>query len=573
VSSRGRRVAHAIGQMWADLSAFARGGPSTASWRCLGEPRKMSFRYLVIAMSYSVTAGRGVGWGFILLAVCILGLGGALRCHALGGRSLWSDEYLSLECSAGRGRSDLRVASSHAAAPDLLTLGHAGPWTDVWSSIARDENHPPLYFLLLRGWRMAVGDSAVAVRSLSVLASLVAVGLTMAAGTEAFGPAAGLWAGLLMAVATPQLREAQDARAYMPVTAVAAWALLLLVRTDRRGPTWPRAAALFVALLALPLLHYMALATVGAVVVYAALGMRGPARRATLGAAAAALGTYVACWGPHLVGQHQRMLDATVWLIDGDAGHLARTALNLLAAPVRLLIEPKYSGAAAVGGLAILSAPPLCAWAARRTAAAPEGRRLVLLWLWLGVPVGVAAVIDLATARHSLDMAKYTLAAAPGLYLMIAAVAATGRRLAWVPAAAIALACLAFLPNVYHPAEPDWRELARAVADRTRPGDPVVLVAPAADDDVSGMRVVGLQYCLAQLGAPRDVYVLADPPRGPALDALRRARRACVIGNRLGPATNDLLSGLAIDRAELFVGLGILGTADRPALPPLASAR
>jgi uncharacterized membrane protein len=435
--------------------------------------------------------------------------------------------------------------------------------------VARDENHPPLYFLLLRAWRSAVGDSAVAVRSLSVLASLVAVGLMMAAGTEAFGPAAGLWAGLLMAVATPQLREAQDARAYMPLTAVAAWAMLLLVRIDRRGPTWPRAVALTVALLALPLLHYMALATVGAVMVYAALAMRGPARRATLGAAAVAMLAYAACWGPHLLGQHQRMLDATEWLVDAGVGHGVRTAMGLLAAPVRLLIEPKYSGAAALGGLVILAAPPLCAMAARRTAAAPACGRLVLPWVWLVVPVAVGCAIDLATGRHSLDMPKYTLAAAPGLYLMIAAVAATGRRLAWVPAAAIALGCLAFLPNVYHPDEPDWRVLA----ERTPPGDPVVLIAPAADDEVSGMRVVGLEYCLARLGAPRDVYVLAGPPTGPALDALHRAQRASVIGSRLDPSTNRLLSGLSIDQAELFVGLGVLGEADRAVTPPLAAAR
>ena len=519
-------------------------------------------------------APRG-GWAFSVLAVGILCLAGVLRCHALGERALWTDEYLSLECSSGWGRTDLRVAASHAAAPDLLTLANARPWTAVWSSVARDENHPPLFFLLLRAWRSAFGDSAVALRSLSVLASLAAVGLTLAAGTEAFGPAAGLWAALLMAVATPQLQEAQDARAYMPVTAAAAWALLVLGRIDRRGPNWPRGIALAIALLVLPLLHYMALATVGAVALYATVAMRGPSRRATLAATTLAVGAYAACWGPHMLAQHQRMRDATTWLVDPDAGHGLRTALGLLAAPVRLLIDPKHAGVAACGGLAFLLTPPLIAWAARRDNATPtRHRQLMLLWLWIVVPIATAAAIDLATTRYSLGLAKYTLAAGPGVYLLTAAVAATGRRLAWVPAAAIGVGCLAFLPNVYHPVAPDWRQLARAVAGRTAAGDPVVLVAAGmVADEATGMRIVGLEYNLPRLGATRDLYVLDGPARGQALAALRRADRTCVIGTRLGPATDRMLSGLSIDSAEMFVGMGIVCTAARPANPPLAVAR
>ena len=594
-------------------------------------------------LSPAPTAARR-GPVFVALAAAVLVLAGVLRCHALGGRSLWTDEYLSLECSAGWGRSDLRVAGSNAAAPDLIGLGHARPWTAIWGSVAADENHPPLYFLLLRAWRSAFGDSATAVRSLSVVASVAAVGLMMAAGAEAFGPTAGLCAGLLMAVAAPQLREAQDARAYMPVTAVAVAALWAVVRIDHRGPNRRRVATLSAALLVLPLLHYMALATVGAVAVYAAVGMRGPGRRAVLGAVGVAAAVYAVCWGPHLVGQHRRMLDATRWLADPAAGHGGRVVADLLSAPVRLLVDAAPA-AAVTGGCVALLVPPLLVWGGRRgrsrtrglglnsasttrsggycrirrVAAVPKGRsslaeerpfgtaatrrkrdaisrtvytgrgtdadgrgstaaahRLLLPWLWLAVPVAVAGVIDGAGSRHSLAFAKYTLAGAPGLYLLLGAVAATGRRLACVPAVAVAAGCLAFLPDVYHPVEPDWRVLARAVVERTALGEPVVLVAPpraaSAADEVSGMRVVGLEYCLAHLaGGGRDVYVLDGPPAGAALAALRRARHACVIGGP-SPVTDRLLSGLTIDRTEMFVGLGVVGTAVRPT-PTLAIAR
>ncbi len=520
-------------------------------------------------------------WHVVLLCL-LLAATAAVRFHALGQRSLWSDEYLSLECSAGWGRSDLRLAGTHAAAPDLLGLVAPRPWTTIWPTVARDENHPPLFFLLLRAWRDVFGDAPAALRSLSAVASVVAVGLTVAAGVEAFGPAAGLWAGLVMAVASPQVHEAQDARAYMPLAAVGAWALLTLVRMGRRGPSWPRAVSLFVALLAMPLMHYMALASVGAVAIYAAAGLRGSARRATLGATAAALVAYAACWGPHLFGQHQTMLAATEWLGDPAAGHRWRTLGNLTAAPIRLVIDSENGGtigpAAAAGGLIALVAPPLVLWARGRSRAAPapigpagsvahsppaHADPMLLMWVWLVTPIAVAFAIDLSTGRHSLEIAKYTLVGAPGLYLLLAAVAGTGRRLAWVPAAAVAAACLICLPGVYRPAyEPDWRLLARSVLDRTGPADPVVLIRGRAEDQVVGMRVVGLLYWLSGSNH-RDLYVLDGPPTGEALSALRRARRACVVGSAVDDSTDRLLPGLTVHAAEMFVGLAIIATADR----------
>ncbi len=546
-------------------------------------------------LSESAAVGRG-RWAFAAAAVGVLLLAVGLRVHGLGGRSLWSDEYLSLECSSGWGRTDLQVAESHAAAPDLVGLADARPWACVWRAVARDENHPPLYFLILRAWREAFGDSAVALRSLSVVASVGAVAATIAAGVELGRPAAGLWAGVLMAVAVPQVREAQDVRAYPAVTLAGTVALLAVVGIARRGPNRWRVGGLFVALLVLPLLHYMALATVGVVAVYGVAGLRGPARRAVLGATAAAMGTYAACWGPHLLGQHRQMLAATEWLADPAAGHARRTLANLLTAPLRLIIDPIPSASPAVvaiGLLAILT-PPAVAWAgrggpARPAPAAGRGGRAVparspscpatpgrpplsLLWLWVVVPVAVACVIDLATRRQSLSLVKYTLAGAPGLYLTVGLVAASGRRLAWVPVAALAAACVPFLGDVYHPDEPDWRPLAQAVAERTGPADPVVLMARGHADGMAGLRVVGLLYGLA--AAHRDVYVLDGPPTGPALAALRRARRACVIGSGLDPATvRRWLPGLTVTRPEMFVGLAVIGTADRTARPAVAAVR
>ena len=500
--------------------------------------------------------------------IALLATTAAVRVHRLGDASLWADECMSLECSAGWGRADLRVAAAGHAAPDLVTSAGARPWTAIWSAMAADENHPPLYFLLLRAWRSAFGDSATAIRSLSVLASVVAVGLTTLAGAELAGAAAGGWAGLIMAVAWPQVREAQDARAYALVTALAAAALLLLVRTLRRGPTPLRTAALAVVLLAMPLMHYMALATVGGVAVFALL-VRGPAGRAIGRAAGVAVAAFALLWGPAMVGQRQHMFVATRWLVEqtSTAAHVDRTLINVAIVPVRLLIDPgrEPSLVVAAGGLMLLLGPPLLVWHRRRSGRAAPPPTALLLWVWVVVPVATALVIDLSTGRQSLWYAKYTLAAAPALYLAAAVLAASGRRLTWVPAVVAVAGGLLCLPAAYDPIEPDWRPLARFVVSHTAPGEPVVLTAEPDDLNSAGVRLAELTYYLNRAGQSRPIYVVDGPPTGAVRAALARARHACVIGSDLTPATNRLLHGLAIDHAETFAGLGIAGTAARPA--------
>ena len=511
------------------------------------------------------------GWrhrGLIAAAVLVLVGAAALRCHAVSARGLWTDEYITLECSDGFGRTDVRVAGTNAVAVNLVSLADARPWTTIWSSMAADENHPPLYFLILRAWRTAFGDSVGAVRSLSVVASVAAVALVMATGAELGGPAAGLWAGLVMAVAIPQLREAQDARAYMPVTAAAAAALLAVVRITHRGPNRARVAGLFVALLVMPLMHYMALATVGTVAVYGAVGLRGPARRAVLGATIAAVAVYAVCWGPHLLGQHKRMADATEWLVDSPDGHTLRTIVSLLSDPVRLVVGSRAHlgpATAVTAGLALV-----VALVSTRVARRRYGSDLLLLWLWVVIPAAVAGVIDLATGKQSLSLAKYTLAGGPGVYLAVGLIAAAPVRLAWAVGAAVVLACVPYVPQAYHPPEPDWRPMAAAVAAWTVRADPVVIVA-SGDPESAGVRLLAMQYCLAADDARRDLYVLAAPPTGAAGLALARAGRVCLVAGTVSLDEIDRYApGRTIRHADLFFGLGTVATVERPPRPALA---
>jgi mannosyltransferase len=139
--------------------------------------------------------------------------------------------------------------------------------------------HPPLYYLLLQTWVAVWGDSTTALRALSVLLGLAAVGLLYLAVWEAArwsgaSPAmargGALLSALLMAVNAEQVLAARTARMYALGTmlaALTAWLLLKALRGQRHWGWW---TAYGLALAAFCLTHnyagFTALAQAGIVV-------------------------------------------------------------------------------------------------------------------------------------------------------------------------------------------------------------------------------------------------------------------------------------------------------------------
>ncbi|HUZ71437.1 MAG TPA: glycosyltransferase family 39 protein [Stellaceae bacterium] len=134
-----------------------------------------------------------------LLAILAVGL--ALRIWHLGQESLWLDEADSWRFAQ---------LSQHAL------------WTEPL------DTHPPLYYSLLRLWRV-FGQSEAALRSLSVVFGALAIGLTYLLGRQMVDERAGLFAAALMATSTLQLQYSQEARSYEMLTAASLVASIGLV--------------------------------------------------------------------------------------------------------------------------------------------------------------------------------------------------------------------------------------------------------------------------------------------------------------------------------------------------------
>ena len=144
-----------------------------------------------------------VPWLWPSLLTIILG------SYQLGRPELWRDELASWSLAS-------------RPVPDLITTArHA------------DANHLA-YYLLLHYWIAAFGDSADAMRALSVLAMAGAAACVTLAGRRLAGPGAGqrtgLLAGLVFALVPSVSRFAQEIRSYALEVLVATLATLLLLR-------------------------------------------------------------------------------------------------------------------------------------------------------------------------------------------------------------------------------------------------------------------------------------------------------------------------------------------------------
>lgn len=180
----------------------------------------------------SVAISRwGVVIGLLLVAF-------ALRTYHLAAQSIWWDEAISI----------------HLATSDVSEL-----LVDRAAHV-----HPPLYFLLLKGWVALAGVSAFAVRFFSVWFNVLLVSVTYAFGRRRFDSHTGLLAGLLVAISPLYIVYSQEARVYAMLPLLYTALLILMDRLDspREARPWTDWALLSIVEIIGIYLHYVFLLAV-----------------------------------------------------------------------------------------------------------------------------------------------------------------------------------------------------------------------------------------------------------------------------------------------------------------------
>jgi mannosyltransferase len=136
--------------------------------------------------------------GLLLLVL----LGAGLRLFRMDSQSLWLDEAFSL------------WVARHDIATMMAWLVHI-------------DHHPPLYYLLLRGWIQVVGSSEWALRSLSAGCGVATIPLLFQMGRSVGGMRVGALAALLVTLAPFHLYYGQEARMYALLALLAGGAVTL----------------------------------------------------------------------------------------------------------------------------------------------------------------------------------------------------------------------------------------------------------------------------------------------------------------------------------------------------------
>ena len=406
-------------------------------------------------MGHKAGTAKG-GWKHLAFLAAPLSLALALRLWRITAQSFWFDE----------GWTSWAISRSWSAMFDLL---------------ARD-NHPPLYFTLLRLWAAVFGSSDLALRGFSALADLGTVAILFALGRRFWNPVVGFLAALVAAVSPPLVMYAQEARMYASLAclvALATYSLGRLAESDR--PVQRRWLGLYLVSMAAALYtHHEAWLAFGAQMLFAlALGIARRQKGPLIGGLLVIL-LYLPClpltirqlvtargmtWKPLLQPQ-QVLRDFWLFLNLGNAWQSG--------AVPRITWGPLFLIAAGLG-LGWRSSP----------------RNWLLLAFSLALPVLLTCAI---ASRVAFYVARYLLFVAPFYYLLLAVgawevVSLFPQRIRWAaaPALALLLATVALpmgreLVRYYRgqgPLKADFRAVAAHIEGAARPGDGLALVQTA----------------------------------------------------------------------------------------------
>ena len=401
----------------------------------------------------------------LVVVLLVLGAAFALRLHRLEDANIWWDEGLAV----------------WAARQPLAQIAR---WT-------ASDVHPPLYFWLLHGWRLLVGDHEFAVRFLSAASGTLTVATLWVLGRRLFPsrPSVATLGALFLAFSRFAVWWSQEARMYMLGGLLVTLSLACAVgwRADR---PWRVVGYVLAAAAGLWTLYLLVL--VPAIVTLYWLGEKrergGLSWRVRLGAQGAVLLLFL----PWALYTFPRLRS---WSVESDfsTGAFVNLYAVLLTLGRSTQIEPylPLAWGLLLGAVGLAVAAD---WAGRKEWREGSAARLLLLLMLVGPPLAVWAVTAVPRSLGYVPKpeARYLLPFAPPFALLLAL---AGHRLwewsrghRWfgtrgallVPAIWVGLVLIVQLWSLrdYYAGRylaDDYRSLAATLRAHWQPGDVVVL--------------------------------------------------------------------------------------------------
>jgi len=404
--------------------------------------------------------GRAMGPGWrrdLALIVLIILLGAAVRFFSLADDNLWADEGL---CALAAGRGSIG---------------------EVVTTVITEDNHPPLYYVLLHLWRRVAGSSDWALRAFSALLGTLTIPLVFAVARRLVGGPGALWAAVFAALSPISVHFSQEARMYALLTLLLALIWYFGLRLRHEGDAAAIWGFMLVAVV-LPYVHFYGAPVLVAVLLVtgAVLWRDSSARPRLKWLVLSGLASAVA-FAPWLWVLLRYQLEFATRL-----PHLsAKPGVVSLAGAFGRFFGPKLDmdavGVAAGGTVALA----LALFGVLALSRGPNGRRQIdveTTWWCLGpviVAVGLIAAIGLITPFW-VGLRIPAVTVVPLAVVFGVAVPAAWRRGWQLPAVAIAALvlsqCALGIWRIHdHPTRPNWTAMADLLAAQERPGDVVFL--------------------------------------------------------------------------------------------------
>jgi 4-amino-4-deoxy-L-arabinose transferase-like glycosyltransferase len=373
--------------------------------------------------------------------VVVVALGLALRLIQLGEWSFWQDEAVT-------------VLLARKPVVDLIR-------------ITSQDVHPPLYYLVVKTF-MFLGQSEWVVRLPSALCSTMSVAVLYWIGCELFERRTALVAAGLMAVSPLQLYYAQEARMYAQLVFLSLFCVGCLVRALQTR-SWLWWGLLSAGAVLAVYTSYFAFPVLLVLFVYVLLVRRRAWFRFMIAMGIAAL--IFLPWVGVLLAQTRSVLDS-YWMQASSFLEVFTTLASFfMGYSLSLAWQALGLGSSLFIIFVLLNS---VRYALKEKSLDVEPLVLVLLWAWMPM-IGVY----LLTPIRPIFQIRTVMTSAPAFYLLVAwgLTRAKRTKLHWALFAPTALTMLVaawgFYANPIY-AKPNWREPARYVDERARPGDVVM---------------------------------------------------------------------------------------------------
>jgi len=473
-------------------------------------------------------SSRQAEWIGLLLIVC---LGGALRFYDSLNPVLWFDELVAIQRSGGQFGE--KFASEHFKMDIFVgnpinpsSIATSKPISEVWSLHEDGDLHPPLHCTILQIFRHVFGDAPLAVRLPSLLPSIASVLLVFLITKILFDTIAAYWASLLMSLTSPQVIYALEVRGYALLTFLGLSALYILVKIEKSGPSMARSAWLGIFSFCLAFTHYFSFGLLLAMGLYTAIRFRGKTLLYTLAGFAFGGVIFLAAWGPQMWNQFfgpslkfnkydtfRQNAEIAKQIPDLVAGWFERLFFHL---PNEFVTRPPET-------LLIYFLPAVAIF---------WRKNLLLPWLWLIFTMGFVALLDMSRDTFHFTQIRYTLLAAPAVYIIVAAGIVNGK-FKWIYNSILPAILSIFLfiniPKIYTPYKERWVEIPDLIKDKGNTNETIILPHAGQSFQVYWPRFIWQAICYYIYDPNRPMIIPTKPLSQEAMSQIGWGKDAWVI--------------------------------------------